>query len=165
MALTQTAAEIAAILIWGFAATAALSAVMFGAQRMGYSRLSLPFLIGTAFTGDRSAAQALGLVFYLLGGWLFAFIYYFIFASIGRTGWEIGLLIGAVQGAVLLVMMLPLLPYVHPRMASEYEGPIRGRRLQPPGFLALNYGYRTPLTTIAAHALYGLILGARLTLT
>jgi hypothetical protein len=104
-------------------------------------------------------------VFYLLGGWLFAFVYYFIFASIGRTGWDLGLLIGAVHGAVLLVMLLPLLPYVHPRMASEYEGPIRGRRLQPPGFLALNYGYRTPLTTIAAHALYGLILGAQVALT
>ena len=163
--MTQTAAEIASILIWGFAATAALSAVMFGAQRMGYSRLSIPFLIGTIFTGERSAAHMLGLVFYLLGGWLFAFVYYFIFASIGRTGWDVGLLIGAVHGLVLLVMMLPLLPYVHPRMASEYEGPIRGRRLQPPGFLALNYGYRTPLTTVAAHALYGLILGAQLTLT
>ena len=165
MGLTQTAAEIASILIWGFAATAALSTVMFAAQRLGYSRLSIPFLIGTMFTGERSAAQMLGLVFYLLGGWLFAFVYYFIFASIGRTGWELGLLMGALHGAVLLVMMLPLLPYVHPRMASEYEGPIRGRRLQPPGFLALNYGYRTPLTTIAAHALYGLILGARLVLT
>jgi len=163
--MTQTAAEIASILIWGFAATAALSAVMFGAQRMGYSRLSIPFLIGTMFTGERSAAHALGLVFYLLGGWLFAFVYYFIFASIGHAGWALGLLMGAIHGAVLLVMLLPLLPYVHPRMASEYEGPIRGRRLQPPGFLALNYGYRTPLTTIAAHALYGLILGAQLTLT
>jgi hypothetical protein len=50
-------------------------------------------------------------------------------------------------------------------MASEYEGPIHGRRLQPPGFLALNYGYRTPLTTIAAHALYGAILGAQVVLT
>ena len=163
--MTQTASEIASILIWGFAATAALSGVMFGAQRMGYSRLSIPFLIGTIFTGDRSAAHALGLVVYLLGGWLFAFVYYFIFASIGRAGWDLGLLIGAVHGAVLLVMLLPLLPYVHPRMASEYEGPIRGRRLQPPGFLALNYGYRTPLTTIVAHALYGLILGAMVSLT
>ena len=163
--MTQTAAEIASILIWGFAATAALSAVMFGAQRMGYSRLSIPFLIGTIFTGERSAAHMLGLVFYLLGGWLFAFVYYFIFASIGRTGWDVGLLIGAVHGLVLLVMMLPLLPYVHPRMASEYDGPSRGRRLQPPGFLALNYGYRTPLTTIAAHGLYGLILGAMVRLT
>ena len=162
--MTQTAAEIASILIWGFAATAALSAVMFGAQRMGYSRLSIPFLIGTIFTGERSAAHMLGLVFYLLGGWLFAFVYYFIFASIGRTGWDVGLLIGAVHGLVLLVMMLPLLPYVHPRMASEYEGPTRGRRLQPPGFLALNYGYRTPLTTVAAHALFGAILGAQLAL-
>jgi hypothetical protein len=163
--MNGTAGEIIAILIWGFAATAALSGVMFGAQRLGYSRLSLPFLIGTMFTGDRSSALALGLLFYLLGGWLFAFVYYFIFASIGRTGWELGLLLGAVHGAVLLVMLLPLLPQLHPRMASEYEGPTRGRRLQPPGFLALNYGYRTPLTTIVAHALYGLILGARLTLT
>jgi hypothetical protein len=163
--MTPTAAEIMTILVWGFAATAALSGIMFGAQRLGYSRLSLPFLIGTIFTGERSSAHALGLLFYLLGGWLFAFVYYFIFASIGRTGWELGLLLGAVHGAVLLVMLLPLLPHLHPRMASEYEGPVRGRRLQPPGFLALNYGYRTPLTTIVAHALYGLILGARLTLT
>jgi len=163
--MTPTAAEIFVVLVWGFAATATLSAVMYGAQRLGYSRLSIPFLVGTLFTGERSSAQALGVVFYLMGGWLFAFIYYFIFSAIGRTGWEIGLLIGAVHGAVLLVMLLPLLPYVHPRMASEYEGPSRVRRLQPPGFLGLNYGYRTPLTTIVAHALYGLILGARLTLT
>ena len=163
--MTPTASEIFVVLVWGFAATAALSGIMYGAQRLGYSRLSIPFLIGTLFTGERSSAQALGVVFYLLGGWLFAFIYYFIFSAIGRTGWEIGLLIGAVHGAVLLVMFLPLLPFVHPRMASEYEGPSHGRRLQPPGFLGLNYGYRTPLTVIVAHALYGLILGARLTLT
>ena len=91
--MTATAGEIITILVWGFAATAALSGVMFGAQRLGYSRLSLPFLIGTLFTGDRSTAHALGLLFYLLGGWLFAFVYYFIFASIGRTGWELGLLL------------------------------------------------------------------------
>jgi hypothetical protein len=163
--MTGTAGEIITILIWGFAATAALSGVMFASQRLGYSRLSIPFLIGTMFTGDRSSAHALGLLFYLLGGWLFTFVYYFIFASIGRTGWELGLLLGAAHGAVLLVMLLPLLPQLHPRMASEYEGPTHGRRLQPPGFLGLNYGYRTPLTVIVAHALYGLILGARLTLS
>ena len=52
--MTQTASEIASILIWGFAATAALSAVMFAAQRMGYSRLSIPFLIGTNRLHPRS---------------------------------------------------------------------------------------------------------------
>jgi hypothetical protein len=160
--MPNVSGEILAILIWGFAATAAMSVVMFTSQWLGYSRLSLPFLLGSLFTGERSPANALGIVLYLLGGWLFAILYYFIFESIGRAGWEIGALVGATQGLLMVAMILPLLPYVHPRMATEYEGPVRGRRLQPPGFLALNYGYRTPLTTIAAHTLYGLILGAGL---
>ena len=160
--MTATASEIVTILIWGFAATAALSGVMFASQRLGYSRLSLPLLIGTLFTGERSAANAVGLVVYLLGGWIFGFVYYFIFASIGRTGWGLGALLGAAHGLVLLVMLLPLLPHLHPRMASEYDGPDGRRTLQPPGFLALNYGYRTPLAAILAHAIYGAILGAQL---
>jgi hypothetical protein len=163
--MTQTGNEIITILIWGFAATAALSGVMFAAQRLGYSRLSIPFLIGTMFSGERSSANAAGILVYLLGGWLFSFVYYFVFASIGRTGWWLGALLGAAHGFVLLVMALPLLPHLHPRMASEYEGPGGRRTLQPPGFLALNYGYRTPLTTILAHAVYGAILGAQLSVT
>jgi hypothetical protein len=47
-------------------------------------------------------------------------------------------------------------------MATEYDGPTYRRRLQPPGFFGLNYGYRTPLATILGHALYGAILGATL---
>ena len=69
--------------------------------------------------------------------------------------------LAALHALVLLVMLLPLLPYMHPRMATEYYGPEVRRRLEPPGFLALHYGYRTPLTTVLAHALYGAILGAR----
>lgn len=163
--MNQTATEILRLVIWGFAATAANAGVMFGAQRLGYSRLSLPFLIGTIFTGDRSAANASGLMVYLLGGWLFAFIYYFIFAAVGHAGWLLGLGIGAAHGFVLLSMLLPMLPHLHPRMASEYSGPGGRRTLQPPGFLALNYGYRTPLTTILAHAVYGAILGGQIALS
>lgn len=153
--------QILQIMLWGFIATAAMSAVMFGSQRLGYSRLSLPFLIGTLFTGERSAANVAGMVFYLLGGWLFAFIYYFIFVSVHQASWWFGALFGTLHALVLLTTLLPLLPYMHPRMASEYDGPNVRRRLQPPGFLALHYGYRTPLTTVLAHALYGAILGAR----
>jgi uncharacterized membrane protein YagU involved in acid resistance len=163
--MPQAVVDILYIMLWGFVATAALSAVMFASQRLGYSRLSLPFLIGTMFTGERQAANTAGLVFYLLGGWLFAFIYYFIFAALGHTSWWFGALIGMLHGLVLLVMLLPLLPYMHPRMATEYDGPSYRRRLQPPGFLALHYGYRTPLATMLAHALYGAILGAGLALS
>ncbi len=160
----NAANEIVQIMLWGFIATAAMSAVMFGSQRLGYSRLSLPFLIGTMFTGDRSAANVAGLVFYLMGGWLFAFVYYFIFVSIHHSSWWFGAIVGTLHAVVLLVLLLPLLPYMHPRMATEYDGPDVRRRLEPPGFAALHYGYRTPLATVLAHALYGAILGARFAL-
>jgi hypothetical protein len=32
--------------------------------------------------------------------------------------------------------------------------------LAPPGFLALNYGKRTPISVVASHLVYGAILGA-----
>lgn len=150
------------VALWGFIATAALSAVLFTSQRLGYSRLSLPFLIGTLFTGDRSAANVAGTLFYLFGGWIFAFIYYVVFASLHHASWWFGGIVGTFHALVLLVMLFPLLPHMHPRMATEYDGPSYRRRLQPPGFLGLNYGYRTPLVTVLAHALYGAILGATL---
>jgi hypothetical protein len=34
------------------------------------------------------------------------------------------------------------------------------RQLEPPGFLALNYGYQTPASVLVAHVAYGSILGA-----
>lgn len=55
---------------------------------------------------------------------------------------------------------MPLLPSVHPSMASEHRGPEPTRALEPPGFLALNYGRSTPVITVAAHVVYGIVLGA-----
>jgi hypothetical protein len=34
------------------------------------------------------------------------------------------------------------------------------RQLAPPGFLARNYGRRTPISVVLAHLVYGGILGA-----
>jgi len=33
------------------------------------------------------------------------------------------------------------------------------RKLEPPGFLALHYGYRTPMAALIAQTVYGIILG------
>jgi hypothetical protein len=44
-------------------------------------------------------------------------------------------------------------------MASEDQGPEPTRNLEPPGFLALNYGRRTPLAAMLAHLVYGAVLG------
>jgi hypothetical protein len=45
-------------------------------------------------------------------------------------------------------------------MASEQRGPTVMRQLEPPGFLALNYGYQTPVSVLIAHPAFGAILGA-----
>ena len=60
---------------------------------------------------------------------------------------------------IVSIVVLPLLPGVHPRMASEDAGPESHRSLEPPGFLGLNYGRYTPLVTLIAHVAYGAILG------
>jgi GH15 family glucan-1,4-alpha-glucosidase len=42
------------------------------------------------------------------------------------------LVLGLAHGGVLLVVILPLVRYMHPRMASKYYGPTRRQRLEPP---------------------------------
>ena len=147
------------LLFWGLIATTAMSTILQASQGLGLSRLSLPFLFGTFFTGDRQRAIVVGFIAYVIGGWIFAFFYFFFFVSIQRVTWWLGALLGILHGVILLVGVLPLLSHVHPRMASEYDGPRRTFMLEPPGFLALNYGYRTPLTTLLAQAVYGATLG------
>jgi hypothetical protein len=45
-------------------------------------------------------------------------------------------------------------------MASAQHGPEPTRNLEPPGFLALNYGRRTPIIALLAHMVYGIVIGA-----
>ncbi len=159
MIIEQITTQWEHIALWGLVATVAMTAVLQGSQSMGLTRLSLPFLLGTAFTGVRSRASVAGFLAYMLGGWLFAGLYYAIMFNLGILAWWMGAVIGGVHALFLLVAVLPVLPYAHPRIANEYEGPGQMRRLEPPGFMGLNYGHRTPLTTLAGHLLYGAILG------
>lgn len=154
--VAETAQHLDAILLWGLLATAVMTTIMEGAQLLGYSRMSLPFLFGTFFTGRRRAAMIWGYVLYLIGGWLFAILYALVLEEFGG-GWWIGLLLGLVHGLFLIVVFLPLLPYVHPRMATEYDGPAALGRLEPPGSFGLHYGRPTPVITVAAQTMYGLI--------
>jgi uncharacterized membrane protein YagU involved in acid resistance len=147
------------MLVWGVIATAVMVSIMAASQDLGWSRLSMSFLLGAAFTSNRRGANVVGAVLYFIGGWLFAFFYYLFFSVVGTASAWLGAIVGLVHGVLLLTILLPLMPYMHPRMASEYDGPSSERRLEPPGFLALHYGSRTPLAALLAHVLYGAILG------
>lgn len=147
-------------LVAGILATMALATLLEGSQGLRISRLSLPFMVGTMFSPRRRPAMAAGFVIYLLGGLVFSGFYWLVFAVLGVGTWWLGGLLGLGHGLFLLTVVLPLLPFVHPRMAAEHDGPTRAHGIEPPGFLALNYGFATPLTTLAAQAVYGIILGS-----
>ena len=148
------------ILVSGLAATIVLTGSIILGQSLGFTRIDMPFIIGTMFTADRDRAKIIGLAVHLINGWIFAIVYALFFSVIHRPSWWSGALIGLVQGVFVVVAVLPILPGIHPRMVSDFRGPEPTRLLEPPGFLATNYGRKTPLVTIAAHILYGLVIGA-----
>lgn len=147
------------VFLWGFVATMVLTGLMAGSQLFGITRMDITFMIGTIFTPHRDSARMLGFLIHLVNGFIFAFVYYAIFNSLGHASWWLGSLMGLAHALVVLVVIMPLMPGMHPRMASDFEGPEPTPVLEPPGVLALNYGYRTPLVAVVAHVLYGLILG------
>ncbi len=147
-------------MLWGFVGTIVLTGLMSATQGLGLTRMSLPYMLGSMFTADRDRAKLVGFGVHLLIGWLFALIYAAAFESWRRATWWLGTLIGLVHGLFVLLTGMPLLPALHPRMASEQHGPTPTRQLEPPGFLALNYGRRTPVSVLLAHLVFGFILGA-----
>lgn len=152
--------DVESALIWGFGATVVLTLILRGAQALGLTRMDLPFMLGAMFTPDRDLAKVIGVLVHIVNGWIFAFIYAGALETSNIPGWSLGPVIGLVHGTFVASVGMPALPGMHPRMASEGWGPEPTRQLEPPGFLALNYGRSTPLVTILAHIVYGAILGA-----
>ena len=146
-------------LLWGFAATVLQSTFSVLVQGFGLTRMNIPYMLGTMFTPDRDRAQFYGYLAHVTAGWAFSLIYVLIFESLGAAGWRRGLVIGVLHGFFALTVVATLLPGVHPRMASEQHGPEAQNMLEPPGFLALNYGIRTPVAVILSHAIFGVVLG------
>jgi hypothetical protein len=146
--------------LWGFVATLVLTTLMAASQGMRLTRMNLPYMLGTVFTPNRDRAKVIGFAVHLVMGWIFSLVYVAAFHAWDRATWWLGAAIGFVHAAFVLTAGMRLMPGIHPRMASEQQGPTVMRQLEPPGFLALNYGIQTPLSVVAAHLAFGAILGA-----
>lgn len=147
------------ILLWGTVATALLTAIMAAARGFGLTRLSLPFLLGTLASDDRDRAEQLGLLLHLMVGLLFAVVYGAAFQSWGSASALRGAGVGFVHALTVLSAGMSVLPVLHPRMASERDGPTSLRLLEPPGLFAAGYGTLSALAVIVAHVAYGGVLG------
>ena len=144
----------------GFVGTLLLTTLLRAGSELRLTRIDLPFLLGTAFTDNRARAKAIGYLLHFVNGLAFALIYYAIFRAIGQAGWWLGALFGLAHGLFAGTALVNiLLPVVHPRMGTPASTTNRLALLEPPGFMMLNYGLTTPLLSLAAHALYGTLVG------
>jgi hypothetical protein len=145
--------------LFGVVATAVLTAVLIGAQLGGLTRMDLPLILGTSVVRDTDRARVVGAGMHLVIGQGFALGYAAAFALLETANGLLGGALGVVHGLVALLLIVPLLPGVHPRMASTRAGPDPVAGLEPPGPLGLNYGSQTAWVTLVAHVLYGIALG------
>ena len=148
---------------FGFGATVALTAVLVASQLAGLTRMDIPLMLGTMFVEDPDKARVVGFFIHLVNGQVFALLYAAAFSALEEASWWLGAVFGALHGFAALTLIVPLLPGIHPRMASERSGPNARNVLEPPGLFGLNYGAQTALVTLAAHVLYGAFLGIFLT--
>ena len=145
----------------GFAGTLVLTTTLRAANELNLTRMDLPFLLGTAFSTDRTRAKALGYILHFLAGLVFALIYYAILHSGWWLGAIFGLAHGLFSGTALVNILLPL---VHPRMGSPSTAAPSVALLEPAGFMMLNYGLQTPLVSVVAHVAYGTVVGGFISL-
>jgi hypothetical protein len=144
----------------GLVGTIVLTTSLRAAQELGFTRMDLPLLLGTVFTAHRSRANVIGYFVHFVNGLLFALVYYAVFRAVGHGGWLFGLALGLVHGLFAGgALVNVLLPAVHPRMGTPWSDAEETPLLEPPGLLLENYGPRTALGNLAAHLLYGAIVG------
>ena len=147
-------------LVGGVVGTLVLTSSLRAASELGLTRMDLPFLLGTAVTGNRVRAKAVGYGMHFGFGLLFALAYWVVFRVLDESGWLVGAALGLLHGVFAATALVNvLLPLVHPRMATPLTAAGQSPLLEPPGFLMLNYGRSTPAVTIAGHVAYGTIVG------
>ena len=148
-------------LVGGFVGTLVLTTALAAASHLRLTRMDIPFLLGTAFTEDRARARVVGYTLHFVAGLVFAFVYYVVFAALGRAGWGLGMLFGLVHGLFAGTSLVNvLLPAVHPRMGTPDSAANSSPLLEAPGFMLTNYGRATPAVSILAHLAYGAIVGS-----
>jgi hypothetical protein len=146
-------------LLAGFVGTLLITSLEAGAQQFHFTRISLPYLLGAMFTPSRERASVIGFFAHLVNGQIFSVVYVALFHTTGSATALRGAAIGLIHSAVVLLVVVPLMPALHPRMASLHQGPTDLRPIEPPGPFALYYGLGTPAVIVAAHVLFGLTIG------
>lgn len=148
-------------IVGGFAGTLVLTIMIAAASHLRLTRMEIPFMLGTAFSDDRSRARVVGYALHFVAGLIFACLYYVVFTALGRAGWALGMVFGLVHALFAgTALVNVLLPAIHPRMGTPDTAANSSPLLELPGFMLLNYGRATPVVSVLAHLAYGAIVGS-----
>ena len=145
--------------LWGFVGTIVLTTLAAASQGLGLTRMNIPYMLGTMFTPDRDRAKLIGFGVHLVNGWLFSLGYIAAFHALRAPpgGWARSS--ACCTRCSCSPSACAFCPGCIRAWPSEQHGPTVARQLEPPGFLALNYGVRTPIAVVLAHIVFGMILG------
>ena len=146
--------------VGGLVGTLILTTILRASSELGLTRMDIPFLLGTALTKDRVRAKAVGYALHFVFGEVFALAYWAIFVTVDESGILLGAGLGLLHALFASTALVNvLLPVVHPRMGTGFDAAGSAPMLEPPGFMLMNYGRRTPIVTVVAHVLYGATVG------
>ena len=95
------------LVFWGFVATLVLTLLLEAGQGLGFTRLTMAFILGTIVTGDRTRARGVGFLMHLASGLAFSILYALAFERWQRATWRLGGGIGVVHGLFVSIVVLP----------------------------------------------------------
>lgn len=137
----------------GIVGTAALTLILAWGPSIGAPPLNLPLWDGTFFTLNLGLAVAVGYVLHFLIGIGLALWYQRWWRDrLQGEAWVRGALFGLAVWGVLMLLGLPLFDWLDPLVENGL--------MAAPGLFALGLGAAAPVILLAAHLVYGALVGA-----
>lgn len=147
---------------WGLAAGIAggiaFLMVVYMGFAIGMTRMNFLEVLGTMFVpgGSKKAVYGIGLTIHLMMSAAFGIAHAALLQAIGVTSigqgaaWDLA--IGAGHGLVVVAVLPMILTLMHPL--------VRNHAMDRPGVALTGFGSGTPIGSLMAHAVFGLVTGA-----
>jgi hypothetical protein len=147
-----------AAILAGLIGGLAFLAVVYMGPGTGMTRMNFLPILGTMMApkASRGTTYGIGFVVHMMLSAIFGLIYAGILSaidvdSVGAAAAS-GVVIGAVHGTGVLILMPMMLAMAHPL--------VRSGDLERPGALMTGFGSMTPVGSVAAHVVFGLLVGS-----
>jgi len=139
-------------IIWGVVATVAFTLFSLMGMAMGMSRMDLLDLLGSIMAAPHTpTARRIGAVIHHMNGALLAVAWAYGAALVGApANWASALVWGVILW-LLALLMLTTMGAVHPAITLGQQ--------DDPGPAATHFGRMTPVGSLLAHLVYGIVLG------